>query len=415
MATTAHIHTEEAEDTGVLDMQVTEVFERNMQSDARLVLNEGGTRSSKTISIAQKYVCRLIGGRNWRGSIVRKAMPALRSTAMRDVVTLLKQYGIYREDDHNKTENIYTYRYTLDGVTYENELEFFPADDEQKSRGRERDDLWINEANELGLDEFRQLALRTKGQITMDYNPVDDYHWIEESIKRRSDFELIHSTFYDNPFLGDVTIREIEALQQADENYWRVFGLGLKPVNGTRIFTHWQLVDEMPECDEYIYGIDFGFNNATAIVKVGIKDGVYYWHELFYASHHTNAMLIERMHALVAEGALTYDMQGYGDSEDPARIAELQEAGFNVEGAAKEAGSVRNGILFIKAHQWYITKESTNTIDNAKNYMWKTKGEKILDEPVKENDHALDAGRMAMWTHCGTTTKAGGTPNIRTL
>lgn len=403
--------------SGTLQMRTTAVFEANWAlQDKRLVLNEGGTRSSKTISIAQKYICKLVAdhGKDWRGSIVRKTLPALRATAMRDTIGLLKEYGLYRKQNHNKTENTYKFTYTKDGKLYTNELEFFSADDEQKVRGRERDDLWMNEANELGLDEFRQLVLRTKGQVTMDYNPVDDYHWINEQVKnKRTDYALIKSNYRDNTFLTREVVAEIEALQDADENYWRVFGLGEKPVNGTRIFTHWKLVDEMPVCDEYIYGVDFGFNNASAIVKVGIKDGVYYWQELFYTSHFTNQMLIQAMNDLVEAGHITKDMTGYGDSEDSNRIREIQEAGFNIIGADKEAGSVRNGILHIKSKQWYITKDSLNLIDNAKSYMWKTKGEKVLDEPVKANDHALDAGRMAVWTHCGKG--SNNEPRIRVL
>ena len=400
-------------------MQATSVFHANNHPDIqgrRIILNEGGTRSSKTISIAQKYIIKLINenGGNWRGSIVRKTLPALRATAMRDVIGLLKDYGIYRKQCHNKTENTYRFTYIKDGKEYSNEIEFFSADDEQKVRGRERDDLWINEANELGLDEYRQLALRTKGQITLDYNPVDDFHWINEQIKeKRNDYALIKSNYKDNRFLSREVIAEIEGLEQADENYWRVFGLGEKPVNGTRIFTHWQLVDEFPECDDVVYGVDFGFNNASAVVKVGIKDGVLYWKELFYSSHFTNQMLIQALCDLADRGDITKDMIGYGDSEDPNRIREIQEAGFNFIGADKEAGSVRNGILYMKSKPWKITKDSFNLIGNAKNYMWKTKGEKVLDEPVKVNDHALDAGRMAVWTHWGKG--SSNEPRIRSL
>lgn len=399
---------EETEDAP-LQMKCTEVFEKNWNANTRLVLNEGGSRSSKTMSIAQTYVIALLQAKGEIMSVIRRTLPALKATVMRDVVGLLKEYGIYDEHCHNKTDNIYTHTYSVEDEngeihTYTNELEFFACDDEQKVRGRKRHRAWLNEANEMNIEEFRQIAMRTSGTITLDYNPTDEYHWIETDLKVRKDITVIHSTYKDNPFLEQAIIDEIEQLEKADENYWRVFGLGLKPINGTRVFSHWKLCDALPEdCDEYVYGVDFGFNNATAIVKIGIKDGVYYWQELFYQSHHTNAMLIEVMNQLVNDGKITKDMRGVGDTEDPNRIREIQEAGFNMEKADKEAGSVKGGIDHIKSHEWYITKDSLNTLDNAKNYMWKTKGSIILDEPVKANDHALDAGRMAIWTFYGTT------------
>ena len=403
-----------------LSLKGTIVFAKNMASKARLVLNEGSSRSSKTRSIAQKFVTKLVSGKNWKGSMVRKTLPALKATALQDVIEVMVEQGIYSDDIHNKTEQTLEWEYDVlepNGEIrhYKNVLEYFSVDNEQKVRGRSRADLWINEANELELEDFTQLAIRTTGQITLDYNPVDDFHWIGETLKRRKDYDFIHSTYLDNPFLEDAIIAEIEHLIEVDENYHRVFALGLKPLNHSRIFNHWKLVDEMPEdCDEYIYGIDFGFNHATAIVKIGIKDGVYYWEELFYETRFDNEMLKEELHRLCREGKITYSMQGYADAEDAARINELIRAGFNIDKADKEGGSVKQGILYIKGHKMFVTKGSTNLLDNLKNYMWKTRGGKILDEPVKQHDHALDAGRYAVYTH-GAEEREGSFANIRVL
>lgn len=42
-----------------LDLDVTEIFEKNMQSDKEIVINRGGTRSSKTHSLAQLFILRM--------------------------------------------------------------------------------------------------------------------------------------------------------------------------------------------------------------------------------------------------------------------------------------------------------------------------------------------------------------------
>lgn len=46
----------------LMDIQATNVFKRNYQSKARYVINRGGTRSSKTYSLAQLCALRLYSG-----------------------------------------------------------------------------------------------------------------------------------------------------------------------------------------------------------------------------------------------------------------------------------------------------------------------------------------------------------------
>jgi phage terminase large subunit len=81
----------------------------------------------------------------------------------------------------NKSENTFKYN----GHT----LEFFSADDSQKIRGSARDIAWLNEGNELLLEEYRQLAMRTRGNIIIDFNPSDPIHWIYD-LAERDDADL---------------------------------------------------------------------------------------------------------------------------------------------------------------------------------------------------------------------------------
>jgi phage terminase large subunit len=48
----------------------------------------------------------------------------------------------------------------------------------------------------------------------------------------------------------------------------------------------------------------------------------------------------------------------------------------------------------------YITKRSINLLKEIRSYKWKTdKDGRVLDEPVKFNDHAMDAGRYGVFTY----------------
>lgn len=385
--------------TNRVEFEVGPLYDLIRTSEARIILLEGGVRSGKTYAAAQDLNTELREAKEkTKIEIVRATMPALKATAMEDFFEIMQKAGLYDEGKHNKTDHIYR-----EG---QNSVGFFPVDDQQKLRGRKRDILWINEANEITYEEFKQLALRTSRKIILDYNPVDDDHWINTKVKNRPDVERIHSDYTCNPFLPPEIVQEIEMMKDADPNYWRVFGLGLQPIKGTKIYSHYTLVDAFPEnVDETIYSIDFGFNVATAVVRIGIKERVHTWDQLLYKTHLTNEDLIEELKRLRADGIITESMQGYADAAEPARIEAINRAGFNVKPADK---AVVPGIDFVKGRPMQITKTSVELIDEAKDYSWKTtKDGKILDEPVKIKDHAMDAGRYGEYTH-GKNAEEGG-------
>ena len=303
---------------------------------------------------------------------------------MKDFFTILKEWGWYDESNHNKSDNIYKLRNT--------EIEFISLDEPQKIRGRKRKVLWANEANELEYEDWRQLIMRTTGDIYLDYNPSDEFSWIYDHVLTREDCELIKSTYLDNPFLEEMIVDEIERLKGTDENYWKIYGLGERGVSSSKIYSHWQLCDDIPEGSERIFGLDFGYNNQTCLAEVGIKDDNIYARERLYRSFMTNGDLIEWLKKHKMREKIIY-----ADSAEPDRIQEIEDAGFFIEKADK---AVLRGIDEIKKRKFFITKDSVNGIKEAKNYSWKTgKDGKKIDEPVKHNDHFMDAVRYAVHTY----------------
>lgn len=373
-----------------LNLTGTRVFEKNWAAlqdpNIRFIVNQGSTRSSKTYSIAQIFAILMYQEHGEVFTVVRKTLPALKFSAMKDFFDIIKEADVYSEDKHNKTELIYRQN--------ENEIEFLAVDQPQKIRGRKRKWLWMNEANELSYEDFQQLNLRTTGKIFLDYNPSDFYHWIYDNIIPRKDAVFIQSTYRDNPFLDANTISEIERLKESDENYWRIYGLGERGISQTTIYTHWQFCDMIPEGSDVIYGLDFGYNHPSCLMKVGIQEDDIYAHELIYQSHLHTTDLIEKMKDLELG-----DSYIYADVEDARYIAELKKAGFNIKPADKGKGSVKAGIDAIKKRKFYITKDSLNMLKEVKSYRWKEKDGKALDEPVKINDHGNDALRYAVYTH----------------
>ena len=263
----------------------------------------------------------------------------------------------------------------------------------QKKRGAKRNILWMNEANEFTLEDYRQLSFRTADKIIMDYNPSDVDHWIYDEVIPRDDCTLIKSTYKDNFFLPQSLVEEIERLRETDKTYWTIYGEGERAIPTSVIYPEWLLCDNIPD-KEAIYGIDFGFNNPTSIVKVVFADDEVYLQEELYESKLTNSDLLEILKERIPKTKKPFI---YADSAEPARIEEIYNAGFNIQKAIKD---VADGIDFVKRFKLHIHKESYNLLKEIKNYKWKEdKNGRVLDEPVKFKDHIMDAMRYAIYTY----------------
>jgi len=328
----------------------------------------------------------VLGEKNKQITIARKTFPSLRATAMKDFFQVLREWGVYRPDWHNKSENIYRNKKTG------SEIDFLSIDDPFKVRSRRRDYAWLNEGNEFDLEDYRQISMRTSGQIFTDYNPSHQFHWIYDELETRKDCKVIQSTYLDNPFLHPDIVKEIEGYRDKDENYWRIYGLGFKGISQTTVYTHWKFCDDLPESydDEY-YGLDFGYNNPTALVQIREKDKDIFVKEKLYQSYLTNEQLIEKFKGLDIGNKIIY-----ADSAEPQRIEEIRQAGFNIRPADKD---VALGIDEIKRRAFYITKDSVKGTKEVKSYSWKTKDGKPIDEPVAVNNHFCDATRYGVYSN----------------
>lgn len=366
-----------------MDLKSTIVFERNYDAlyngEARFIINEGGSRSSKTYSLCQLIMVYCLQNQNKVVSIIRKTFPALRATAMRDFLEVLKEAGIYDKASHNMSEHIYSFP---NGSI----VEFFSVDDEQKIRGRKRSIAWCNEANELFYDDFTQLNMRTEDKLIFDYNPSDSTSWLYELPKDES--ILIKSTYKDNPFLPDSIKRQIEDLKRTDEALYQIYALGEHAISKSNIYSNWTFLPHRPaRFTQYVYGLDFGYNHPTALMRV-------YWHEkdifiepVIYESYLTTTNLIDRMASLDIEK----ETEIIADYARPEIIAEMNNAGYNVLNANKV---VKKGIDNVKTFGVFAINDK-NLEKEYQNYKWKKIGDTITDEPVKLFDDAMDAVRYA--------------------
>jgi len=365
-----------------MEIKSTVIFEKNYEALSgphRFIINEGGSRSSKTYSLCQLMVIYCLQNSGKVVSIIRKTFPALRATVLRDFIEILKEMGIYSLDSHNKSEHIYTFS---NGSI----VEFFSVDDEQKIRGRKRDIAWCNEANELYFDDFTQLNMRTEFKLIFDYNPSDSSSWLYELPKDES--ILIKSTYRDNPFLPNSIRAQIEDLKRTDEALYQIYALGEKAISKSNIYSNWTFLSHRPaRFVNYVYGLDFGYNHPTALMRVYWCDNDIYIEPVIYESYLTTTMLIEKLQAMGIEQTVTI----MADYSRPEIIQEMNIAGFDVQNANKV---VKKGIDNVKTFGVFC-QDHKDLKREYENYKWKKIGDFITDEPVKLFDDAMDAVRYA--------------------
>jgi len=370
------------------EVQYTNVFARNRASKSRIVVNVGGSGSSKSHSIAQLFIEKFVTERDKQFVVARKTMPALRRSSYALIVELMREYCIYDHVAHNKTDNVITLPHN------NNSMWFMGLDEPTKAKSIAGgvSYFWLEEADEFTLDDYLAFKLQLRrptkvepNQCFLTLNPVDGNGWIPQTLIQQEDVEVIHSTVLDNEFADPDYRDSLMKMAGEDENYYRVYVLGEWGRLENLIFTNYTLVDSLPEkWDAWCYGLDFGYTHPTALMKVVSSDQKLYWHEVLCQPKLTNADLIER---------LSHFERGdiYADWAEPQRIQEISNAGYVILKANKD---VKLGIDVCRRQTIHITKGSITTLKQIRGYhRKKDAGGVILDDPVKIDDDTLDAGR----------------------
>ena len=350
----------------------------------RLRCVQGGTSASKTVSIIL-YLIHLAQSDTEPTvtSVVSESFPHLKRGAMKDFLDILKTHKYYEDKRWNRSDYIYTFETG-------SKIEFFSADQPGKVRGPRRDRLFINEANNISFENFDQLEVRTKEFIFLDWNPISEF-WYHEEVENRTDQELIILTYKDNEGLPESIVQAIEQRKNR-KNWWQVYGEGLLGEAEGRIYTNWQVVDEIPhEARLERYGLDFGYtNDPTAIIAIYYYNGGYILDEVMYRTGMKNRQIADTLASI--ESAVVV-----ADSAEPKSIDEIKERGINIVPAKKGQGSVKEGIDKVQDQKVSVTKRSINLLKEYRGYLWQTdKDGRITNDPIDFNDHCMAAVRYGL-------------------
>lgn len=264
--------------------------------------------------------------------------------------------------------------------------------------------LWLEEASEFEQTDFNQLDLRLRGhtthykQVILTFNPVSALHWLKKLFfdEQRPSSTVIKSTYHDNRFIDETYKEVLENLKHTDLVYYNVYCLGEWGVLGNMVYTNYTVHPFSTDPLDYpsIYtGLDFGFHDPTAYVRMAIKDDELYVLEEFYESGLSNNELLERM----AHIHTNRRHKITADSSEPARIKEFKKHGYSIEPAKKGPGSIKAGIDYLRSRKIHIHPNCVNFKKEIALYKYKedSKGNPT-DEPVDYMNHLMDAARYAL-------------------
>ena len=361
-------------------------------NNKRYLVVQGGMRASKTYTILMLIISWCQTNADKIATVASMSYPHLSRGAIRDFQSIMKNAGIWEPERWNSSSKIYTFG---NGTI----LEFISVDN-MSAHGPARDLLFVNEANDMDIETFRNLAFRTTGKIIVDYNPTHEFWahtWLLKDEKDNTDFIVL--TYKDNEALADTIRQAIESRKpkkgEEPSNWWIVYGLGQIGSLEGNIYSGWRKATETDYDDAQIvrYGLDFGFSNdETGMVAIWRKadDSLIVEQKIF-----KRGILGSQYGDELRSAGIDANVLIVADSARPEIIAEIKAQGFRIVGADKNAGSVKRGID--KVMQKQVIYDGKDLEREYLSYAWRKKrtGE-VIDEPQDGNDHLMDALRYAV-------------------
>jgi phage terminase large subunit len=378
--------------------QCGQLYLKNLNSDKKIVINQGGTSSGKTYSILQVLFSIAISQKNKVITVVGQDIPNLKVGAIRDAESIVagsQQLQSLLLKKFNNTDKTFFFK---SGSI----IEFKSYDNFQDAKSGKRDYLFINEANGIPYPIYSELELRTKEKTFIDYNPNAEF-WVHEKLLGSNSVELLISDHRHNPFIEKSLRDKIEALKEKDYELWKVYARGLTGKIEGLILRNWSVCESIPQDATYVgSGLDFGFtNDPTAVIDVYKQDGQLWVSEQIYLQGLTNQDIANRI-----DKSKLY----IADSAEPKSIEELKRMKVNVRPTTGKA--ILLGIDVLQRYHINVSRDSTNLRKELLNYKWKVNklSGASINEPVDAYNHGIDALRYLAFTMLQT--KNGDKPRF---
>lgn len=266
------------------------------------------------------------------------------------------------------------------------------------------DVCWVEEAQHVGKDSWSVLIptiRKTGSEIWVTFNPdlASDETYQRFVVNPPPD-TLAQCVNYDrNPWFSDTLYAEMEYCRRVDSDAYRTIWLGEpRAISNAVVFKGKYQVErfDAPEDARFYYGADWGFSqDPTVLVRCFITERILYVDFEAWGI----GIEIDATPALFDRVPEARRWPIKADSARPETISAIARAGFNITAAKKWAGSVEDGIAYLRQFERIVVHERCiHTLDEVGRYSYKTDritGD-ILPELIDKHNHCIDALRYAL-------------------
>lgn len=372
------------------EIEFTAYWNELYNCKSKVVLEQGGSSSGKSYTTMQLLLFKLCTEKNIVITCACSTYPQIWRGIYRDATNIINTIPFFKAMIPDINKNGCTCPAT--GSI----LEFSAYPTRESAKAGKRDYLFADELSNWNEEIFFELELRTKKQSFCAWNPNTKF-WVHRLYEGRDENEAkwFYTTYKANPYCDKKIIESLENLKYTDENKYKVYCLGICGATEGTIFTDWSIISDEDMPTEYKWraiGLDFGWNDPTAILDVRFSNGSYYVKELKYEGM-DNLEIAEFLKSLNLK-----DDRVICDSAEPRAINELKKLGvWQVQPAAKGQGSIKLGIDAINRYHTFVTKSSQNLQTELLKYSYKQDAlGHYTSEPGEKFNHLCDAYRYAV-------------------
>ena len=272
---------------------------------------------------------------------------------------------------------------------------------------------WFEEAFQvMNEDDFNKVDMSIRGelpkgyfkQITLSFNPWSEKHWLKKRFFDIKDEDVLAITtnYTCNEFLGEDDKKLFEKMKINNPRRYNIEGLGNWGIAEGLVYSNFEELDfnvvenikKRPNVKS-AFGLDFGYtNDPTAFIASLIDlDSM----EIFIFDEHYQKAMSNKMIADMIKYKGYAKERIVGDSSEPKSIDDIKRQGiYRLKGARKGKDSILNGIQYIQDFKIYVHPKCENTLIELSNYVWDTKEGNVINKPIDDYNHLMDALRYSL-------------------
>lgn len=271
---------------------------------------------------------------------------------------------------------------------------------------------WFEEAFQImNEDDFNKVDMSIRGelpagyfkQITLTFNPWSEKHWLKKRFFDTKDEDILALTtnYLCNEFLGDDDREIFEKMKGNNPRRYSIEGMGEWGIAEGLVYDNFEELEfdykeiSKQEGVNAYFGLDFGYTNdptAFICILVNQEQNLLY----IFDEHYQKAMSNSDIASMIK-------YKGYAketiiaDSSEPKSIDDIKKKGIRrIKAALKGKDSILNGIANIQDYKIYVHPRCENTLIELSNYVWDNKDGVVLNKPIDDYNHLMDALRYAM-------------------